>query len=135
MNDIPREKYDKAYQVAGYAGMAHKAMILYADSIRNDHEALDAASEAWHRNAVHYVHVARWFPWLVSNGVSYEPDVYLSYLLLGSLSRAKAERLEHEVNGGEMELWQVRERVDGLKQRKSKATKEPKVCKNCGAKL
>lgn len=134
-NDEQREYFDKARDIAGYEALSVKAMLQYAYEIRHNPDAIDAASAAWNRNALQFVHAAVWFKKFLDTDKVFTTDFYLSLIQCGRLSKANAALLWDEITKDNLELWQVRERVDVMKQRKPKGEKEQKKCPNCGATL
>lgn len=131
MDHLPDSIFDEATEVAEWQAVPVKAMCLYAAEHKGDKRAMKEIRKAWGRDPKPFALAVNVKPdWFDGTTVSvYE---YLSLIAICTLPKFARALLAAQWQDTTMSYSQVREAVDAAKERKSKATKEPKVCKYCG---
>ncbi len=132
--DKARDIYEQAKQKTGKQAKSLKEMALFAWEHRHDHEALEAIETAYERTNVRpYIHAVEAMPTYFEEGTA-STDFYLSLFAICSLNKFDRAVLLDELRNGEMELWQVLERVKELRTPKPRE-KQVKTCPHCGREL
>lgn len=125
MNDTAQQKYQTALQYVIKTGRDAKKQAIYAHSIREDAEAVEAAEAAWNRNSIQPLILAvEYLPELFKKKTA-KLDTYLKAFAASSV-RNKFDRatLLSYVMDGEYELWQMLEDVRAVNTRKPREPKQ-----------
>ena len=107
--------YGEAELLLGYNAKALKAMALMAYEHRKNKDAMRVFSFVWGRNArLMAKAVARWPDWF-GDKIEAEPDELLCLFAMAQLKPEQAEELYNEWRKHSWRAWQVRERVDSIR--------------------
>lgn len=116
------------YELSGFEPQVIYAQMQWSAEHVNDKDACKLAAFEWGRKPKDMAFV--WNTWEVSSGMSRHE--LMSLILIASLNKFERPLLYQQWRDTTMSYEDVRDAVTARKQRKSKAAKEPKVCKHCG---